>query len=53
VGSDCNDARAFSAAVASACTVFDMGAEAGFRFTLLDIGGGFPGQKSAFGEVHA
>eukprot|EP00918_Siedleckia_nematoides_P012640 GHVU01027679.1.p1 GENE.GHVU01027679.1~~GHVU01027679.1.p1 ORF type:complete len:468 (+),score=67.10 GHVU01027679.1:253-1656(+) len=47
VGSGCYDARAFSAAVASSRTAFDMGAEAGFRFSLLDIGGGFPGQKSA------
>ncbi len=47
VGSGCYDATAFSAAVASARTVFDIGAKEGFKFSLLDIGGGFPGQKSA------
>lgn len=47
VGSGCYDATAFAAAVASARTVFDMGKEVGYHFTLLDIGGGFPGQKSS------
>ena len=56
VGSGCYDATAFSAAVASARTVFDMGEEEGFHFELLDIGGGFPGQKSSkisFEEVNS
>jgi len=56
VGSGCYDATAFAAAVASARTVFDMGKEVGYHFTLLDIGGGFPGQKSAkitFEEITA
>lgn len=47
VGSGCYDGTAFSAAVASARTVFDMGKEAGYAFSLLDIGGGFPGQDTA------
>lgn len=47
VGSGCYDPTAFPAAVASARAVFDMGETAGFHFDLLDIGGGFPGQKSA------
>lgn len=47
VGSGCSEAACFPAAVASARTVFDMGKSAGFNFSLLDIGGGFPGQKSA------
>ncbi len=47
VGSGCWDAAAFSAAVASARVVFDVGAAEGFAFSLLDIGGGFPGQSSA------
>lgn len=47
VGSGCYDATAYAAAVAAARTVFDMGKEEGFNFDLLDIGGGFPGQKSA------
>lgn len=47
VGSGCYDAAAYSEAIVSARTVFDMGKDAGFSFDLLDIGGGFPGQKSA------
>eukprot|EP00914_Ancora_sagittata_P029426 GHVO01058205.1.p1 GENE.GHVO01058205.1~~GHVO01058205.1.p1 ORF type:complete len:457 (+),score=52.33 GHVO01058205.1:250-1620(+) len=47
VGSGCYDPTAFPAAVASARAVFDMGEKAGFHFNLLDIGGGFPGQKTA------
>lgn len=47
VGSGCYDPTAFTAATASARTVFDLGEKAGFHFDLLDIGGGFPGQKSA------
>lgn len=47
VGSGCYDASAFSAAVASARTVFDMADKEGFKFDFLDIGGGFPGQTNA------
>jgi len=56
VGSACYDAAAYSAAVISARAVFDMAENAGFRFNLLDIGGGFPGQASAkpsFEEVRS
>jgi len=56
VGSGCYDATAFSAAVASARAVFDMAEQEGFKLDLLDIGGGFPGQKSApitFQEISA
>ena len=55
VGSGCWDATAFSAAVASARVVFDIGESEGFHFDLLDIGGGFPGQNTAkitFEEVN-
>jgi ornithine decarboxylase len=47
VGSGCYDPTAYSQAVASAHSVFAMGLKEGFNFTFLDIGGGFPGQKSA------
>jgi ornithine decarboxylase len=47
VGSGCYDPAAFPAAIASARTVFDMGEKAGFQFDFLDIGGGFPGQKTS------
>jgi ornithine decarboxylase len=46
VGSGCYDAMAYSAAVASARTVFGIAKNEGFHFNLLDIGGGFPGQKN-------
>lgn len=42
VGSGCYDpASAYLDAVRRAKKAFDMGAEAGFKFTLLDVGGGF------------
>ncbi|XP_060602460.1 LOW QUALITY PROTEIN: ornithine decarboxylase-like [Ruditapes philippinarum] len=44
VGSNCYDSRAFSAAIQQSRQVFDTGAGLGFNMTLLDIGGGFPGQ---------
>lgn len=47
VGSGCYDAEAYGAAVMSARTAFDIGEHLGFKFDLLDIGGGFPGQSSA------
>eukprot|EP00914_Ancora_sagittata_P029432 GHVO01058218.1.p1 GENE.GHVO01058218.1~~GHVO01058218.1.p1 ORF type:complete len:458 (+),score=52.03 GHVO01058218.1:250-1623(+) len=47
LGIACYESGAFPAAVASARAVFDMGEQAGFHFDLLDIGGGFPGHKSA------
>ena len=47
VGSGCYDATAFSAAVETSHQVFEVGKNLGFDFSLLDIGGGFPGQKSA------
>lgn len=41
VGSGCYDPSAFSDAISRAAQAFDMGAEAGYRFSLLDVGGGF------------
>ncbi|PIL28106.1 hypothetical protein GSI_09757 [Ganoderma sinense ZZ0214-1] len=41
VGSGCYDANAFADAVARARAAFDMGRAAGYRFSLLDVGGGF------------
>lgn len=46
VGSGCTDATSFSDAVILARKAFDIGAEYGFQFSLLDIGGGFPGNIS-------
>lgn len=41
VGSGCYDSNAFEDAIARASQAFGMGIEAGYRFTLLDVGGGF------------
>ncbi|CAH0480942.1 unnamed protein product [Peronospora belbahrii] len=47
VGSGCFKVEAYSNAVASARKVFDIGHSLGFKFKLLDIGGGFPGTENA------
>lgn len=41
VGSGCYDPTVYSDAIARARYAFDMAKEAGFSFTLLDVGGGF------------
>ncbi|EPQ53929.1 ornithine decarboxylase [Gloeophyllum trabeum ATCC 11539] len=41
VGSGCYDSSAFADAVMRARAAFDMGREAGYEFSLLDVGGGF------------
>jgi len=41
VGSGSYDSNAFAGAVMRARAAFDMGAEAGYCFKLLDVGGGF------------
>ena len=45
VGSGCFDAQAFVDAVNLARKTFDIAESFGFNFKLLDIGGGFPGNK--------
>ncbi|KAI8900083.1 pyridoxal-dependent decarboxylase [Globomyces pollinis-pini] len=45
VGSGCFDASSFTDAVELARQAFDIGAALGFNFSLLDIGGGFPGNS--------
>lgn len=45
VGSDCSDPPTFANAIAVARQLFDVGKKVGYDFTLLDIGGGFPGAK--------
>ncbi|KAJ1678623.1 Ornithine decarboxylase [Spiromyces aspiralis] len=49
VGSGCLDENAFADAVARARHVFDQGTKLGFNFTLLDVGGGFPGANERSG----
>ena len=45
VGSNCLDAKTYYNALADARTIFDIGYDYNFKFTLLDIGGGFPGHN--------
>jgi ornithine decarboxylase len=45
VGSGCFDASSFTDAVELARQAFDIGSALGFDFELLDIGGGFPGNR--------
>jgi len=45
VGSGCTNPALFGDAVERARWAFDIGAELGFEFTLLDIGGGFGGDN--------
>lgn len=47
VGSGVEEAQAFACAVKQAYDAFQMAQDLGFDMTLLDIGGGFPGQQSA------
>lgn len=44
VGSGCGDASAYRDAVVLAREAFDIGQRLGFNFSILDIGGGFPGR---------
>jgi len=43
VGSGCYDSKSFEKAIRDAKTVFEMAEKIGYKFNLLDIGGGFPG----------
>ena len=45
VGSGCTDVSAYRGALTEARRVFDLAGECGFSFTLLDIGGGYPGSE--------
>ncbi|BFZ16336.1 hypothetical protein BsWGS_19374 [Bradybaena similaris] len=56
VGSGVGEAKAFAYAVKQAYDAWQIATELGFRMTLLDIGGGFPGQSNApitFTEIAA
>lgn len=45
VGSGCRDAPVFRKAISTARDLFDYGATLGFNMNLLDLGGGYPGDK--------
>lgn len=54
VGSGCQTPSAYQMALELAAEVFQCGARLGFQFSLLDIGGGFPGHRDSqdmFGRV--
>lgn len=56
VGSGCTNADAYNKAIMWAKEVFDHADGIGMKLNLLDIGGGFPGQRGApitFDEVNA
>jgi diaminopimelate decarboxylase len=49
VGSGCRDASRYTAALKDCRELFDMAkADYGFEFSVLDIGGGFPGETHSF-----
>lgn len=45
VGSGCGEIEVFNRAISTARRIFDFANELGFKFNLLDIGGGFPGDR--------
>ncbi|CAL8285781.1 unnamed protein product [Lota lota] len=56
VGSMCRDPGTYTQAISDARCVFDMAEEFGYKMSLLDIGGGFPGSedvKLKFEEITA
>ena len=56
VGSGCQTSSIYGTALTMSKELFQYGKDVGFNFTLLDIGGGFPGTKDSyplFSEVSA
>lgn len=52
IGSGSKNPETFSNAIATAKNAFDIGTRIGFEFSLLDIGGGYPGEQNFnIGEV--
>jgi ornithine decarboxylase len=45
VGSDCTSPEQYYSAIKLASEVFKIGQKHGFKMTMLDIGGGFPGKR--------
>lgn len=46
VGSGCQDIPIYAEAISTARKLFDFAESVGFKLRLLDIGGGFPGDKN-------
>ncbi len=53
VGSGCDHLNTYSQAVAAAAHVFKVGAEAGHSMTVLNMGGGYPGDAPAHESLHS
>ena len=51
VGSGCTDSSAYADALRRARDIFEEAKEVGYEFTLLDIGGGFPGLQNVHDNV--
>lgn len=47
VGSGCQDPPVFRRAIAAARDLFDLGVELGFPMEVLDLGGGYPGNRGS------
>lgn len=47
VGSGCSDPPVFARAIAAAKDLFETAKQIGFDFDLLDLGGGYPGNKGS------
>ncbi|XP_063417051.1 ornithine decarboxylase-like [Mytilus trossulus] len=46
IGTGCLEAGVFEAAIEQSRRVFDLGLSVGFNMNIIDIGGGFPGEKN-------
>ena len=46
VGSDCYRASAYADAIRQAREVYDVALSVGYKMTLLDVGGGYPGDST-------
>lgn len=47
VGTGCRDVSSFAKAIHASHKLFNFAKNVGFNFNLLDIGGGFPGEKNS------
>ena len=47
VGSGCQTPSTYQTALKMSAELFQYGTDIGFNFSLLDIGGGFPGSKNS------
>lgn len=45
VGSGCKDPPVFRKAIAASKQIFDLAEEYGYKLNILDIGGGYPGDR--------